>query len=297
MTHRKPGHSSGGCCPAEPDAAPGTSIVPRRVAQEATAFGHRNDAVENPFRWPSLVGGHSFPRRAVSSTATKIEEEPNQAGDVGTVGFIPLELNQMLRNQLGDEMPSCLLVTGVPKSLAKVFNGFSAIARKAAAKGNGKDAFCTLHDLRGNYGSRWAGKVLLPKCFRPPILRPRSILLLRRSRLLLRLYGGIGVNDRCNRFCNRQPIGTGGTRTSCHKPVCIERLCAPSFLRDVVGQGMADSVPRCHAMCITANPAFQIDDRWCIQRGCGDTVVATTASLLPELEPVPVFASRWLSLR
>ncbi len=46
---------------------------------------------------------------------------------------------------------------------------FIQIDKMAVVKGNSKEGFVTLHDLRRNFGSRWAGKVrvqILPRMMR-----------------------------------------------------------------------------------------------------------------------------------
>jgi integrase len=83
----------------------------------------------------------------------------NKARDESQTVIIPDKLEQMLREQWPDGLPAGPIVNDVPTIETEVSRVFKQIARSAAVLGNGKDGGCTLHDLRRNYGSRWAGKV------------------------------------------------------------------------------------------------------------------------------------------
>ena len=84
-----------------------------------------------------------------------------KSGDVSDTVTITPELDEFLRDLLGDDWPDGPLVIalGAPESLAMITKGFAAIARKAAVKGNNQAGYCTLHDLRRAFGSRWAAEV------------------------------------------------------------------------------------------------------------------------------------------
>ena len=83
----------------------------------------------------------------------------NKGGDMSAQAFITPDLDAMLQEMFPDGIPSGPLVKAVPNQPERISMQFSAIAAKASVKGNGKDGYCTLHDLRRNYGSRWAVKV------------------------------------------------------------------------------------------------------------------------------------------
>lgn len=91
-----------------------------------------------------------------------IEIPANKAGDEAATVFITAELDRVLRKRWPDgKIPRGRLVTPdeFPGDIRQVSKRFAVIARKAAVKGTGKDGFCTLHDLRRSFGSRWAAKV------------------------------------------------------------------------------------------------------------------------------------------
>lgn len=84
----------------------------------------------------------------------------NKAGDDDATAFITPELDAFLRRMFGRKIPRGPLISeSVSESMGEVSRQFVAIATVAGAEGNSKDGFATLHDLRRNYGSRWAAKV------------------------------------------------------------------------------------------------------------------------------------------
>ncbi|MBI3467937.1 MAG: site-specific integrase [Planctomycetes bacterium] len=90
--------------------------------------------------------------------AHRIAIPNNKAGDEGATAIIPPELDAMLRERYPDGIPAGRLIPmDDDRALSERFG--RRIARKAAVKGNGLGGYCTLHDLRRNFGSRWAGKV------------------------------------------------------------------------------------------------------------------------------------------
>lgn len=100
--------------------------------------------------------------RHVDLQAHTIAIPRNKAGDEAATVFITPELDAMLRERwpVGDlpdgELISPGEVASDPESISKEFQ---RVARRAAVKGGGKDGYCTLHDLRRSFGSRWAAKV------------------------------------------------------------------------------------------------------------------------------------------
>lgn len=100
----------------------------------------------------------------------------NKAGDVAATAFITPELDAALREMYPRGIPRGLLATkpDVPGRMDQISTAFRQIARKAAVRGNGtskeqakakgaaaasQGGWVTLHDLRRNFGSRWAGRV------------------------------------------------------------------------------------------------------------------------------------------
>ncbi|QDU60448.1 hypothetical protein Pan216_12880 [Planctomycetes bacterium Pan216] len=88
----------------------------------------------------------------------------NKAGNADARAFITRDLDEMIRAQFPDGLPTGPLITkDVPTSIPEISRQFRKIATRAAVPGNGKPRdgkqACTLHDLRRNYGSRWAVKV------------------------------------------------------------------------------------------------------------------------------------------
>lgn len=84
----------------------------------------------------------------------------NKAGDEDATAIIPPVLDAMLRELYSDGIPVGKLIEDVPADERKLSNEFRRkIAVQANVKGGGEKGWCTLHDLRRNYGSRWAAKV------------------------------------------------------------------------------------------------------------------------------------------
>ncbi len=73
--------------------------------------------------------------------------------------LITPELDRELRRRWPDgRLPDGLLIAEAASDSQELSKQFRRIARRAAVRGNGRDGFCVLHDLRRNFGSRWAGK-------------------------------------------------------------------------------------------------------------------------------------------
>lgn len=84
----------------------------------------------------------------------------NKAGDRAAKVVITPELDSFLRGMFPDGIPDGPLIRGVSENLAQITRQFVAdISTKALVVGNSREGFATLHDLRRNFGSRWARKV------------------------------------------------------------------------------------------------------------------------------------------
>lgn len=84
----------------------------------------------------------------------------NKGNDADAAAIIPPALDAMLRRTYPDGIPNGRLITDVPADERVVSNEFRRkIATAAKVLGGGLGGLCTLHDLRRNYGSRWAAKV------------------------------------------------------------------------------------------------------------------------------------------
>jgi integrase len=90
-----------------------------------------------------------------------LELPKNKANDSNGAAFITPELDELLRQCFPDGFPEGRLIPArdVPTNPSRISEVFGAIARRAAVKGSSKAGFVALHDLRRNFGSRWAGRV------------------------------------------------------------------------------------------------------------------------------------------
>lgn len=91
-----------------------------------------------------------------------IEIPSNKAGDEAATVFITPELDKVLRERWPDgKLPKGRLapLDEFPGDIRQLSKRFAVIAKRATVKGSGKAGFCTMHDLRRNFGSRWAAKV------------------------------------------------------------------------------------------------------------------------------------------
>lgn len=95
----------------------------------------------------------------VDLAARQIAIPNNKAGDEAATVFITPELDGFLRQHWPEgKLPSGTLAAGVTLDPNELSKQFARIARRAAVQGSGKDGYCTLHDLRRSFGSRWAAK-------------------------------------------------------------------------------------------------------------------------------------------
>jgi len=84
----------------------------------------------------------------------------NKAGDISAKAVLTPELDAFLRQRFPDGIPDGPLVRGLPENLSLVSLRFvSDVSKKALVVGNSREGYATLHDLRRNFGSRWARKV------------------------------------------------------------------------------------------------------------------------------------------
>jgi integrase len=85
----------------------------------------------------------------------------NKAGDVAATAVVPPELDDYLNRRFPDGIPHGPLIVArqIPTTQGNISKGFASIAKSANVPGNSESGFVTLHDLRRNFGSRWAGKV------------------------------------------------------------------------------------------------------------------------------------------
>lgn len=84
----------------------------------------------------------------------------NKGNDADAAAIIPPALDAMLRRLYPAGIPNGRLIADVPTDERTVSNEFRRkIAKSASVAGGGLAGLCTLHDLRRNYGSRWAAKV------------------------------------------------------------------------------------------------------------------------------------------
>ncbi|MBX9654518.1 site-specific integrase [bacterium] len=98
--------------------------------------------------------------RDIDLKAHTIDIPKNKARDEGATVFVTPELDALLRLMFPDGIPDGPIIHGIPKSEKEVSRDFvDKISSKAAVKGNSKDGWATLHDLRRNFGSRWMLKV------------------------------------------------------------------------------------------------------------------------------------------
>ena len=88
----------------------------------------------------------------------------NKASDRAATAIITPELDRILRERFGDRMPHGRLLATLPTDCRAISRAFRKIATKATVRGNGKNGQCVLHDLRRNFGSRWAAKVPAQVC-------------------------------------------------------------------------------------------------------------------------------------
>ena len=90
----------------------------------------------------------------------KIKIPKNKANDEDAVVLIPPEFDASLRQMFPGGIPAGPMVKDVPSDEKTLSNHFrTLVAVPAVVQGNGRGGFCTLHDLRRSYGSRWTLKV------------------------------------------------------------------------------------------------------------------------------------------
>ena len=83
----------------------------------------------------------------------------NKAGDRAATAIITPELDRILRDRFPNGFPEGYLTPTVANDPSGATHRFRLIAKRAGCRGSGKDGQCVLHDLRRNFGSRWAAKV------------------------------------------------------------------------------------------------------------------------------------------
>ena len=83
----------------------------------------------------------------------------NKAGDRAATAIITPELDRILRDRFPNGLPEGNLTPTVANDPSAVTRRFRRIAKRAGCRGSGKGNVCVLHDLRRNFGSRWASKV------------------------------------------------------------------------------------------------------------------------------------------